>query len=224
MSAALFAWWGAQAAWIQAIILGVSAYIVISAIEQTVKRISRSSKSDTKATIPTIIEGMENRPSGMDALQHIVIEEQDHRELVIHKGRPERPIMYPIKLRNTRPLIVDIVGFNVNVLWNGESKQVVQWRAPDRVASNGLAVHEPFDSTNPLDALRIQPDSTYQLDVPVNIRQISNWPIKSPSWSARGTVYFKAEGQTGEKQFNFKTDDYRFDSSDWSPMWVEHKG
>jgi len=150
-----------------------------------------------------------------DALQHVIIEGRDHTGLTVHEGRAGHPVMYPIKLRNSRPQVVDIVGWNVTILLDGEPIDNITWRLPSRDASNGLAIYPPFDSPSPLDALRIQPDRQYRLEIPVNMSKVSTFPPQSPAWTARGTVYFKCANENGEQQFNFDTDNYRLSDNQW---------
>lgn len=153
-----------------------------------------------------------------DALQHIILEGRYHTSLTIHKGRPGWPVMYPIRIRNTRPIKIDIVGYDVNILWNDTSVQKVGWEAPSRDASNGLEVSPPFSSQEPLPTIPIQPDDLYQLDVPVNVGQIANRPAESTIWTAKGSITFRCGSDTKIQTFNFNTDYYQFSHEDWAEL------
>lgn len=153
-----------------------------------------------------------------EALQHVSIEERSHVNLAIHQGNAGWPVVYPIHIRNCRPYLIDIIGYNVTILWDGTPMQRIAWRAPSTEADNGLLVHPRFKGSDALPAITIQPDSKYQLDVPVNMKQIANWPEGSPRWTARGTFMFRCGNQTRDIQFDFNTDNYQFSDDKWHEL------
>lgn len=153
-----------------------------------------------------------------DALQHVLVEERGHMNLTILKGYAGWPVTYPFHIRNTRPHSIDIIGYNVTILWDDTAVQRIEWRAPSAELSNGLLAHPPIKSDEAVPCLTILADTAYQLDVPVNMTQIPNWPKATPRWTARGVFKFRANKQTRDHTFNFNTDNYQFPNETWNEM------
>ena len=187
---------------------GLLTYVVLRP-EKARKAVEVETQSQTGTVAPM---------EASEALAHVVVDRQPHFSLTIHRGRAGWPVMYPLRLHDRRPRPVHIVGYNVNVLWDDTPVQRIEWRAPSAEASNGLLVHPPFDSSRPLEALVVQADDWYRLDVPVNVAQIPNWPLISPRWTARGTMMLSCGEETRDIQFNLDTDDYRLSERDWAEL------
>lgn len=165
----------------------------------------RETRSQTKVTDLEI--------GHKDVLQHIVIDPRSHLELSIYKGRTGWPVTYPVRILNTAPEGLDIVGYDVTIFWDGRPVQKVIWQAPSRDASNGITISPPYDSQEPLPSIAIQDE--FRLEVPVNVGQIANRPAESPVWTAKGNITFRYGSETTTKSFDFNADSYKLSHEHW---------
>ncbi len=149
-----------------------------------------------------------------DAVDRIIVEGRSHMGLTILASLPEQPIMYPIRVRNTRPTIVEIIGYAVTVFWDGKTEQQVNWAAPTRATSNGIGAQRG-DNNHRLVAIGVPPDSFLSLDVPVNPRNVKRFPAKSPIWGAKGTITVRSGGRTRDVGFDLTTDGYQLQQDVW---------
>ena len=146
------------------------------------------------------------------ALDHVLLRGRSRDSLQIQKAYNPWRIIYPIFIRNTRPVPINMVGCTTTILWDDSPIQSVSWKIPESEWSNGF----PFRPSNvPVDELVIPPDTPYTLHVPFNILQAPNPPTNSPKWSLRGTVYFQCDGEQRNIQFNFGTDYYEISQGEW---------
>ena len=158
----------------------------------------------------------EPKQDHQDALAHIFIEGRRRGSLGLQKAYTPWRVSYPIYLRNTRPIPVDIVGYNATILWDDTEVERITWRAPDNETSNGILVR--WDAST-VEALTIQPDKPYTLDIRTNGKNMAPLPTRSPKWGVRGTVYFQCgDFLEDQHQFDLQTDYYEIPQDEWS-VW-----
>lgn len=151
-----------------------------------------------------------------DALQRVLLEGRRRDALQIHKAFTPWVVRYPLYLSNGADVPVDIVGYNLNLLWDQSPVAHVEWRAPNGEASNGIQL---VPNKNEVPAYTIQPRQPYMLTIPVNRRQIADLPHSNPKWGARGNVYLRYKGGERVVPYDFGRDDYVMDQSDWT-LWA----
>ena len=157
----------------------------------------------------------------IDALGHFHIEGLDTVKLAILYGLPGKPITYPVVLRNTRPLPIDIIGYEVVILWDDEPVETVSWQPPAATTSTGIRVVPPYSATSPQDLIRIDGDTRVELPIPVNLRKIGHWPTISPQWGARGILILNCGGESRSMTFNLETDHYKLEQPVWDKLKAE---
>lgn len=164
-------------------------------------------KSDA---IPAILMPQLQNPQD-DAISHLVISGRDYSALNILRGVDGWPVQYPIRLLNTRPVPVELVGFTVNIYWNDKPVEVVSWNKPDNYASNGVSMGQ---------VVILVGDQLLPFNVHVLLAKIkSPLPETSPSWGATGELRFRSDKENIEKkQFDFKHDRYSLSSQDWDDL------
>jgi hypothetical protein len=103
-------------AWALAVVLGIAlGLFIVNEVASTRLRRRHGIVSGTNRSQTTPILNSENK---RDALEHFLVEDKQRRSLTILDGLPEKPIVYPLVLRNTRPIPIDIVGYEVMILWD----------------------------------------------------------------------------------------------------------
>jgi hypothetical protein len=146
-----------------------------------------------------------------EAIDHLLISGHEISDLLIFRGISGCPIEYPIKLLNTRPVRLEIVGFTVNILMNDKPVQVIKWDKPDNQTSNGTHIDHPF---------YIEGDRLTQLHcIRVILTQISTiLPIVSPSWGIQGEIRFQGKTRIVSRGFDFNHDYYKLSQNDWDEV------
>ena len=158
-----------------------------------------------------------------DALNHFQIESTRTR-LHVNEGLAGKPVMYPLSLRTTRPLPVDIVGYDVTVLWDNNPVSTVSWYPPSATTSSGFRVAHPYPATSPQDLIRIKGDTRITFDIPVNLRQIGTLPTLSPRWGMKGYLSLICGGEPSKPRamtFDVSRDQYQVDDEVWMRLRSE---
>ncbi len=205
---------------VEIVIIAIATFAAILWLSQGLMRLR---KRGGGRVLRRLSNNIRNRDA-QDVLQHIVFEPRSYVELSIYNGRPGSPVIYPVRILNTRPVSVDIFSYDITIFWDGRPVQKVIWQAPSRDASNGITICPPFDSQEPLPAITIQPDHDLWLDVPVNVGQIANRPAESPLWTAKGNIIFHCANETKTKAFDFSTDNYKLSHEHWVELGQKIRG
>ena len=148
-------------------------------------------------------------------LSRVFMEGRRRDALVIHRAFNPWRIWYPLHLYNGAEVAVDVVGYNLNLLFDDAQIARVTWRAPDNEADNGIPLLP--NHTGPIPAYTIQPGQPYTLSIPISRRQIADLPKANPKWGARGNVYLRCNGTELAHPYSFATDNYELERS----VWVE---
>ena len=163
----------------------------------------------------------DNTDLKLDALDHFMIEGVSRTSLTVLEGLAGKPIMYPLVLQNTRPLPIDIVGYDMTILWDDKPAVTVNWHPPSATTSSGFRVVPPYTATNQEDLIRIGGDSRIELGIPVNLRQIGTLPTLSPRWGIKGYLSLICAGIPSTpktKTFDLATDHYQIDQISWGQL------
>ena len=150
-----------------------------------------------------------------DALARVVVEGHRPGTLRIQKAFTPWHIAYPLFVSNRRATPINIVGYNINIRWDGSDVSRIVWRAPNANSNQGLPIRA---SGEPIPFFRIDGDHNYTLEPALNGQQVRVFPTTSPKWSAFGRLYLQANGIEGEVPFNV-SDDYILAETDWQ-TWV----
>ncbi len=159
--------------------------------------------------------------SSQDALEHFLIENRQHRSLSVLNGLPEKPVVYPVVLRNTRPIPIDIKGYEATILWDDRAAETIKWQAPSAFTTAGIRVEPSYDDMSPVDSIRIEGDSPRELQLHVNLLKINHWPDKSPKWSVRGHLYLECVGELRTKPFDLSKEYYELKQGEWDKLKTE---
>jgi len=162
-----------------------------------------------------------NSESKRDALEHFLIEDKQRRSLSVLNGLPEKPIVYPLVLRNTRPIPIDIVGYEITILWDNRAFDTISWQHPSAFATSGIRVKPPFKDTSSVQAIQIDGDIQRDLAIYVNLQKIKHWPIISPMWAAKGHLKLECCGESMTKTFDLSTDCYQLTQKEWDKLRAE---
>jgi hypothetical protein len=92
------------------------------------------------------------------AINRLIILGRDFSTLTILRGIAGWPVQYPLRLYNTRPILIELVGYTVTIFLADIPMQVVTWDKPSNVASNSTPVTWP---------IYLQPDIWTPFNVPV---------------------------------------------------------
>ena len=150
-----------------------------------------------------------------DAVNHATVEGQRLLNLRVKTDFNPWRILYPLVVENRRGVWIEITGFDVDISWNGNPIQKVQWQEGDSTASNAMPMGE---DNKPRQSFRIDGDHRYTLEVPINGKQVGSFPATSPKWTNHGRVSVRATDQTNDVWFHLN-DDYRMTDNDWD-TWV----
>lgn len=150
---------------------------------------------------------LQTKQDAADVLMHLQVEGRDSTSLSVLWAEPGCPVLYPIRIRNTRPRVVNIVAYSLVVLWDRELLlPLISWRTPDQAATNGL----PTPRTHAIPA-----DGTYTLKIPIHAGRASRFPTQSPKWGIKGDVTFQCSDQEDKRTFNFESENYELSIEDW---------
>jgi len=160
--------------------------------------------------IPSILEPQLQNPQD-DAIYHLVISGRDFSSrLSILTGVEGWPVHYPLGLRNTRPIVIELVGYTVRILWNRITVQVVSWKNPDNLTSTGMSVGHPK---------YLKSDEPNTLNIPVALALMKvALPGPSPPWGIDGELYFQGDKEVIRKPFDFKDDNYTLQDAEWDAL------
>jgi len=186
----------------------VAAYTFQVPLRKKVKQAQVAELS--QIAIPTILTPQLQYPKD-DAIGHLVISGRDSSALNILRGVDGWPVQYPIRLLNTRPVPVELVGFTVNIYWNDKPVEAVSWNKPDSYASNGVSMPQ---------TVIIQGDQPSTFNVLILLAKIkAPLPETSPCWGATGELRFRGDKENIErKHFDFKNDRFSLSSQDWEDL------
>jgi hypothetical protein len=164
----------------------------------------------SQTAIPVVLTSQLQNPKD-DAICHLVISGRDYFTLNILRGTAGWPVEYPIRLLNTRPIPVELIGFTVNIYWNDKPVETVIWNKPDNYTSNGVSMPQP---------VIIQGDQPLLFNVLVLLAKIkAPLPEASPSWGTTGELRFRGDKENIERKlFDFKNDRYSLSSQDWEDL------
>jgi len=169
---------------------------------------------ETRSQIQVLDSGKEYK----DALGNIILGGRRRDSLQIQKAYNPWRIMYPIFLRNTRPIPIHIAVCTTTILWDDSPIQRVTWKIPEAEWSNGIPVRP---NNEPVEGLIIPADTPYTLHVPLNINQVSHPPAKSPKWCLKGTICCQCGDEKRSIQFDFNTDYYEITQKEWQEWLVQ---
>ncbi len=143
-----------------------------------------------------------------DAIFHLKIMGRDNSSaLSVLRGVEGCPIQYPIRLFNTRPIVVEVISYTIKIFLNEIPVQVVVWNNPNNETSNGMSMGHP---------LYLRADDITTLNVPIVLAQMQGiLPQSNPEWSATGELRFQSDKDVAFKRFDFKNDRYVLLESDW---------
>lgn len=156
-----------------------------------------------------------------DALDHFQVESGSRNGLNVNEDLAGNPVMYPLTLRNTRPLPVDIVGYEVTILWNDKPVNTVRWQPPSPTTSSGFRVVPSYTATSTQELIRIDGDTCIEFGIPVNLRQIGSLPTQPPRWGINGYLSLVCAGEPKTLRtmtFNLDTDNQQIDDQLWGRL------
>jgi hypothetical protein len=119
------------------------------------------------------------------------------------------PLIYSLRLYNTRPTVIELVGYTINILLNGIPVQTVTWDKPNNQTSIGINVSHP---------IYILGDTITSVYIHALLAQMQGRiPDISPYWTAKGELSFQSDKGKEFRVFDFTNDAYRYilSDSDW---------
>jgi len=145
-----------------------------------------------------------------DVLSHVLID--GHRQLYLDVNRHESgwPIGYPILVRNTRPVPIEITGFNVEIFGDGTRWHGFHWAVGDGVsASDGgkVIIEDRISNSNPADKgiVEIPADDSRVIRIPIYVAQIPGpKPTQVPSIMIKGKISLRCQ----QKDLDMSIPDY----------------
>lgn len=145
-----------------------------------------------------------------DAIGHLLIG-TEKSALTIYRGKLGWPVQYPIKLRNTRPVSIEVVRYEVTIFMNDVPMQVVQWDNSKQKASNGADVSHP---------IYLQGDDVTSLPIWVLLAQMrQDLPQDSPKWGSEGELSLQGDDELCRRRsFDLKKDYYALSQADWEDL------
>ena len=144
-----------------------------------------------------------------DAVNHIVVEGRVGHDLNVNYGAPGKPVLYPVHLRNTRPLHLSLISYSAVFYWcNDPIGPEVSWIAPQRRTSNGYAVEPVF---------AVGPDSPTLLRIPFFVQQAKpSPPGATPLWGVRIELVWQGDDdQPFNMSWDLLADPYQLSDSNW---------
>ena len=164
---------------------------------------------------------IDTAPDDGDALDHVLIDSRNRHDLQVQKAYTPWIIGYPLRLRNTRPIDVNLVGYNLTLVWDDSRIDRITWRAPESENSHGIPIQADGE---PVGFLRLPADSDYSLYVAINRERVTGSTGRSPSWGARGTIMVESGGESRDIQFDNSTDGYQLGNSEWGQWMLQGSG
>jgi hypothetical protein len=144
------------------------------------------------------------------AINRLLILGRDFSALTISRGMQGWPVQYPLRLYNTRPIPIEIIGYSVTIFLADIPMQVIEWNKPAKFASNSATVNWPIS---------LFADARTSFAVPVVLSLMQNTlPNTSPTWGISGELRLQGEKEVIRREFEFKNDYYRLSDADWTDL------
>ena len=175
-----------------------------------------------KELLPSAVTAESTLPNERDTLNRVVID--GHRALTLDIDRQDNgwPIMFPILVRNSRPMHLQLTGFEVAVYASSTRVHRIGWPSSPgaNVTSNGGAITVLGESGQTIGVhgtVPIPGDSYRIIYIPICVAQVQPKPPLSPEWRVAGNLKL----QCGQQQAVVEVPDYHFRPVIFQQQWED---